>query len=155
MRVLEGKVVAGEVKIGIVAARFNEFIVSKLVGGAQDALVRHGVADENIEVAWVPGAFEIPFIAQKMAESGKYDAVLCLGAVIRGATSHYDLVCNEAAKGIAMVGLKTGVPTLFGVVTTDNIEQAIERAGTKAGNKGYDVACSAIEMINLVKEIQA
>ena len=155
MRTLEGKVVAGEVKIGIVAARFNEFIVSKLVGGAQDALVRHGVKDENIDLAWVPGAFEIPIIAQKMAESKKYDAVLCLGAVIRGATSHYDLVCNEAAKGIAMVGMKTGVPTLFGIVTTDNIEQAIERAGTKAGNKGYDVACSAIEMINLIKEIQA
>ena len=155
MRVLEGKVVAGQVKIGIVAARFNEFIVSKLVGGAQDALIRHGVEDSNIEVAWVPGAFEIPFIAQKMAESGKYDAILCLGAVIRGATSHYDLVCNEAAKGIAAVGLKTGVPVLFGIVTTDNIEQAIERAGTKAGNKGYDVACSAIEMINLVNEINA
>ena len=155
MRALEGKVVAGQVKIGIVAARFNEFIVSKLVGGAQDALIRHGVDDDNIEVAWVPGAFEIPFIAQKMAESGKYDAILCLGAVIRGATSHYDLVCNEAAKGIATVGLKTGVPTLFGIVTTDNIEQAIERAGTKAGNKGYDVACSAIEMINLVNEINA
>lgn len=155
MRTLEGKVVAGEVRIGIVAARFNEFIVSKLVGGAQDALVRHGVTDENIDLAWVPGAFEIPIIAQKMAESGKYDAVLCLGAVIRGATSHYDLVCNEAAKGIAMVGMKTGVPTLFGIVTTDNIEQAIERAGTKAGNKGYDVACSAIEMINLIAEIEA
>ena len=155
MRTLEGKVVAGEVKIGIVAARFNEFIVSKLVGGAQDALVRHGVKDENIDLAWVPGAFEIPIMAQKMAESGKYDAVLCLGAVIRGATSHYDLVCNEAAKGIAMVGMKTGIPTLFGIVTTDNIEQAIERAGTKAGNKGYDVACSAIEMINLITEIQA
>ncbi len=154
MRVLEGKVVAGQVRIGIVAARFNEFIVSKLVGGAQDALIRHGVEDENIDVAWVPGAFEIPFIAQKMAESGKYDAILCLGAVIRGATSHYDLVCNEAAKGIAQVGLKTGIPALFGVVTTDNIEQAIERAGTKAGNKGYDVACSAIEMINLVNEIK-
>lgn len=155
MRTLEGKVVAGEVKIGIVAARFNEFIVSKLVGGAQDALVRHGVKDENIDLAWVPGTFEIPIIAQKMAGSGKYDAVLCLGAVIRGATSHYDLVCNEAAKGIALVGMKTGVPTLFGIVTTDNIEQAIERAGTKAGNKGYDVACSAIEMINLITEIEA
>lgn len=153
MRVLEGKVVAGQVKIGIVAARFNEFIVSKLVGGAQDALIRHGVSDENVEIAWVPGAFEIPFIAKKMAESGKYDAILCLGAVIRGATSHYDLVCNEAAKGIATVGLNTGVPVLFGIVTTDNIEQAIERAGTKSGNKGYDVACSAIEMINLVHEI--
>ena len=153
MKLLEGKLVAEQVKIGIVAARFNEFIVSKLVGGAQDALTRHGVADDDIEVAWVPGAFEIPFIAKKMAQSGKYDAVLCLGAVIRGATSHYDLVCSEAAKGIAMVGLETGIPTLFGIVTTDNIEQAIERAGTKAGNKGYDVACSAIEMINLAKQL--
>lgn len=154
MRVLEGNVVAGKVKIGIVAARFNEFIVSKLVGGAEDALIRHGVEADNIDLAWVPGAFEIPFIAQKMAASGKYDAILCLGAVIRGATSHYDLVCNEAAKGIAQVGLQTGVPALFGIVTTDNIEQAIERAGTKAGNKGYDVACSAIEMINLLSEIK-
>jgi 6,7-dimethyl-8-ribityllumazine synthase len=153
VKLLEGKLVAEQVKIGIVAARFNEFIVSKLVGGAQDALTRHGVADDDIEVAWVPGAFEIPFIAKKMAQSGKYDAVLCLGAVIRGATSHYDLVCSEAAKGIAMVGLETGIPTLFGIVTTDNIEQAIERAGTKAGNKGYDVACSAIEMINLAKQL--
>ena len=153
---IEGNVVAKKgVKIGIVAARFNEFIVSKLVEGAKDGLIRHDVEEENIDVAWVPGAFEIPIIAQKMAESGKYDAVLCLGAVIRGATSHYDLVCNEATKGVAMVGMKTGVPTLFGIVTTDNIEQAIERAGTKAGNKGYDVACSAIEMINLIKEIQA
>ena len=131
MRVLEGRVVAGQVKIGIVAARFNEFIVSKLVSGAQDALIRHGVEDSNIEVARVPGAFEIPFIAQKMAESGKYDAILCLGTVIRGATGHYDLVCNEAAKGIAAVGLKTGVPTIFGIITADNLEQAIERAGTK------------------------
>ena len=153
MRVLEGKVVAEGIKIGIVAARFNEFIVSKLVSGAQDACIRHGVKDEDIDLAWVPGSFEIPFMAQKMAESGKYDAVLCLGAVIRGATSHYDLVCAEAAKGIAQVGLKTGVPTLFGVVTTDTIEQAIERAGTKAGNKGYDVACSAIEMVNLLRNI--
>ena len=155
MKTLEGKVIAGEVHIGIVAARFNEFIVSRLVGGAEDALVRHGVDTDNIDLAWVPGAFEIPIAAQKMAESGKYDAVLCLGAVIRGATSHYDLVCNEATKGVASVGLKTGVPTLFGIVTTDTIEQAIERAGTKAGNKGYDVACSAIEMINLFHEIEA
>lgn len=153
MNTLEGKVVAGDVRIGIVAARFNEFIVSKLIGGAEDALVRHGVDDDNIDLAWVPGAFEIPVIAKKMAESGKYDAVLCLGAVIRGETSHYDLVCNESAKGIAMVGMETGVPTLFGVVTTDNIEQAIHRAGAKAGNKGYDVACSAIEMINLIRQI--
>ncbi len=153
MRILEGNVVAEGIKIGIVAARFNEFIVSKLISGAQDACIRHGVRDEDIDLAWVPGAFELPIIAQKMAESGKYDAVLCLGAVIRGATSHYDLVCAETSKGIATVGLKTGVPTLFGVITTDTIEQAIERAGTKAGNKGYDVACSAIEMVNLLRSI--
>lgn len=154
MKVLEGNVVATGVKIGIVAARFNEFIVSKLVGGAEDALVRHGVNTDDIELAWVPGAFEIPIIAQKMAKSGKYDAVICLGAVIKGSTSHYDFVCTEVSKGVAMVGLESNVPTLFGVLTTDNIEQAIERAGTKAGNKGYDVACSAIEMINLVKNIE-
>ena len=153
MRVLEGKVVAEGMKIGIVASRFNEFIVSKLIGGAQDALIRHGVSDDDIDLAWVPGAFELPIVAKKMAESGKYDAVLCLGAVIKGATSHYDLVCAETSKGIAAVGLQTGVPTLFGVVTTDNIEQAIERSGTKAGNKGYDVACSAIEMVNLMKNM--
>lgn len=153
MRVLEGNVVAEGIKIGIVAARFNEFIVSKLVGGAQDACVRHDVKDEDIDLAWVPGAFEIPIVAKKMAASGKYDAVLCLGAVIKGSTSHYDYVCAEVSKGTAMVGLETGVPTLFGVLTTDNIEQAIERAGTKAGNKGYDVACSAIEMVNLMKNI--
>lgn len=153
MRVLEGNVVAEGIKIGIVAARFNEFIVSKLVDGAQDACVRHGVKDEDIDLAWVPGAFEIPIVAKKMAASGKYDAVLCLGAVIKGSTSHYDYVCAEVSKGTAMVGLETGVPTLFGVLTTDNIEQAIERAGTKAGNKGYDVACSAIEMVNLMKNI--
>ena len=155
MKVLEGNVVAGDVKIGIVASRFNEFIVSKLISGAQDALLRHGVQDEDIDLAWVPGAFELPIIAKKMAESGKYDAVICLGAVIKGATSHYDLVCNETTKGVAQVGLQTGVPTLFGVVTTDNIEQAIERAGTKSGNKGYDAACSAIEMINLIRNIEA
>ena len=142
-----------KVKIGIVAARFNEFIVSKLIGGAQDACIRHGVADDDIDLAWVPGAFEIPMVAKKMAESGRYDAVLCLGAVIKGSTSHYDYVCAEVSKGVAMVALETGVPTLFGVLTTDNIEQAIERAGTKAGNKGYDVACSAIEMVNLMKNI--
>ena len=153
MSVLEGNVVAEGIKIGIVAARFNEFIVSKLVSGAQDACVRHGVKDEDIDLAWVPGAFEIPIVAKKMAASGKYDAVLCLGAVIKGSTSHYDYVCAEVSKGTAMVGLETGVPTLFGVLTTDNIEQAIERAGTKAGNKGYDVACSAIEMVNLMKNI--
>ena len=155
MKTPEGKLVSRDIKVGIVAARFNEFITSKLLSGAMDGLVRHEVAQEDVEVAWVPGAFEIPLIAQKMAESGKYDAVICLGAVIRGATSHYDLVCNEAAKGVAQVGLKTGVPVLFGVVTTDTIEQAIERAGTKAGNKGYDCATSAIEMVNLIRQIEA
>lgn len=155
MKTLEGKLVSRDIKVGIVAARFNEFITSKLLSGAMDGLVRHEVAQEDVEVAWVPGAFEIPLIAQKMAESGKYDAVICLGAVIRGATSHYDLVCNEAAKGVAQVGLKTGVPVLFGVVTTNTIEQAIERAGTKAGNKGYDCATSAIEMVNLIRQIEA
>lgn len=153
MRILEGNVVADKISIGIVAARFNEFIVSKLVGGAQDALLRHGVSDENITLAWVPGAFEIPLAAQKMAESGKYDAIICLGTVIKGATSHYDYVCAEVSKGVAAVGLKTEIPVIFGVVTTDNIEQAIERAGTKAGNKGYDAACTAIEMVNLLRKI--
>lgn len=153
MRTLEGNVIGNGLKIGIVAARFNEFIVSKLISGAEDALIRHGVENDNVDLAWVPGAFEIPVVAQKMAQSGKYDAVLCLGAVIRGATSHYDYVCTEVSKGIAAVGMKTGVPTLFGILTTDNIEQAIERAGTKAGNKGYDAACSAIEMVNLLKNI--
>ena len=153
MRILEGNVVAEGIKIGIVAARFNEFIVSKLVGGAQDACVRHGVKDEDIDLAWVPGAFEIPLAAQKLAQSGKYDAVICLGAVIRGSTSHYDLVCNEAAKGIAQVNLQTGVPVTFGVVTTENIEQAIERAGTKAGNKGADAAIAALELANLLPQI--
>lgn len=153
MKLLEGKLVAGKGKYAIVAARFNEFIVSKLVGGAQDALVRHGVNDEDIALAWVPGAFEIPLVAKKLAASGQYDAVLCLGAVIRGSTSHYDYVCSEVSKGVAAVGLDTGVPTIFGVVTTDTIEQAIERAGTKAGNKGYDAACTAIEMVNLLREI--
>ena len=153
MEVLEGKVVASGAKIGIVAARFNEFIVSKLIAGARDGLVRHNVEDDDITLAWVPGAFEIPVMAKKMAESGKYDAVICLGAVIRGATSHYDYVCAEVSKGIASVSLETGVPVMFGVVTTDNIEQAIERAGTKAGNKGYDCALGAIEMINLAKQM--
>ena len=153
MKVLEGKLVADGARIGIVAARFNEFIVSKLVSGAEDGLVRHGVNENDITLAWVPGAFEIPVIAKKMAESGRYDAVICLGAVIRGATSHYDYVCSEVSKGVAAVGMETGVPTLFGILTTDNIEQAVERAGTKAGNKGYDVAVSAIEMINLSKNL--
>lgn len=154
MHTFEGKLVSQNIRVGIVAARFNEFIVGKLVGGAMDALLRHDVREENIDLAWVPGAFEIPLIAKKMAESGKYDAVICLGAVIRGATSHYDLVCNEAAKGIAHVSLDSGVPVLFGVVTTENIEQAIERAGSKAGNKGYDSAMAAIEMVNLVRAIE-
>lgn len=153
MKTFEGKLVSGDIKVGIVAARFNEFITSKLLGGAVDGLVRHGVREEDIHTAWVPGAFEIPLIASRMAKSGKYDAVICLGAVIRGATSHYDYVCNEAAKGIAMVSLETGVPVMFGVLTTENIEQAIERAGTKAGNKGYDCALGAIEMVNLIREI--
>ncbi len=155
MHTFEGKLVSQNIRVGIVAARFNEFIVNKLVGGAMDALLRHDVREEDIDLAWVPGAFEIPLIAKKMAESGKYDAVICLGAVIRGATSHYDLVCNEAAKGIAHVSLDSGVPVLFGVVTTENIEQAIERAGSKAGNKGYDSAMAAIEMVNLVRAIEA
>ena len=154
MKLLEGKLVAREgMKVGIVAARFNKVIVNKLVGGALDGLIRHGVEDGNISTAWVPGAFEVPFVAQKMAASGKYDAVIALGAVIRGSTSHYDLVCNEAAKGIAQASLTTGVPVLFGIITTENIEQAIERAGSKAGNKGYDCALSAIEMVNLLEQL--
>lgn len=136
MNTFEGKLVSHDMKIGIVAARFNEFIVSKLIAGATDALTRHEVKEEDIDLAWVPGAFEIPLIAKKLADSGKYDAVICLGAVIRGATSHYDYVCNEVSKGIAQISLNSGIPVLFGVVTTENIEQAIERAGTKAGNKG-------------------
>ena len=154
MRTLEGKVVAREIKVGIVAARFNEFIVSKLVAGARDGLLRHDVKDEDIDLAWVPGAFEIPLIASKMAKSGKYDAVICLGAVIRGTTSHYDYVCSEVSKGIASVSLTSDIPVMFGVLTTDNIEQAIERAGTKAGNKGYDCALGAIEMVNLVRQLE-
>ena len=140
-------------KMGIVAARFNEFIVSKLVSGAEDALVRHGVDTDDVDIAWVPGAFEIPLIAQKMAKSGKYDAVICLGAVIKGSTSHYDYVCAEVSKGVAQAGLNTGVPVIFGVLTTDNIEQAIERAGTKAGNKGADAAIAALELANLLPQI--
>ncbi|MEE0989265.1 MAG: 6,7-dimethyl-8-ribityllumazine synthase [Kandleria vitulina] len=151
INVLEGKLVAKEgMKVGIVAARFNEIIVNKLLGGAIDGLVRHGVEDKNITAAWVPGAFEIPTIAKKMAESKKYDAIIALGTVIRGQTSHYDYVCNEVSKGVAQISLETGVPVLFGIVTTENIEQAIARAGSKAGNKGYDCALSAIEMVNLI-----
>lgn len=141
-------------KIGIVASRFNEFIVSKLIGGAEDALLRHGVSEDAITLAWVPGAFEIPLVAKTMAESGRYDAVIALGAVIRGATSHYDYVCAEVSKGVAQASLSSGVPVMFGILTTDNIEQAVERAGTKAGNKGYDCALGALEMIDLMKKIK-
>ncbi|MBQ3570172.1 MAG: 6,7-dimethyl-8-ribityllumazine synthase [Methanocorpusculum sp.] len=153
MNIYEGKLVPGDIKIGIVASRFNEFIVSKLIGGADDALRRHNVKDENVDLAWVPGAFEIPLVASKMAQSGKYDAVLCLGAVIRGSTDHYEYVANEVTKGIAAVSLKTGVPIMFGVLTCDNLEQAIERAGSKVGNKGFEAAVSAIEMINVIKSL--
>ena len=157
MRTYEGNCVASgkDIKIGIVAARFNEFITSKLLGGALDALHRHDVSDENIETAWVPGAFEIPLIASKMAKSKKYDAIICLGAVIRGSTSHYDYVCNEVSKGIASVSLQNDMPVMFGILTTENIEQAIERAGTKAGNKGFDCAVGAIEMVNLIRELES
>ena len=153
MKVYEGNLVSDKIKVGIVVARFNEFITSKLLGGAVDALKRENVSDEDIEVAWVPGAFEIPLIADKMAKSGKYDAVICLGAVIRGSTSHYDYVCAEVSKGVAQVSLNSGIPVMFGVLTTDTIEQAIERAGTKAGNKGFECAQGAIEMVNLVRKI--
>lgn len=155
MRVLEGNVVAKGIRVGIVAARFNEFITSKLVGGALDGLKRHDVKEEDIDVAWVPGAFEIPPIASKMAKSKKYDAVICVGAVIRGSTSHYDYVCSEVSKGIANVSLNSDIPVMFGVLTTDNIEQAIERAGSKAGNKGYECATGAIEMVNLIRALEA
>lgn len=155
MRTFEGSLVANNIKVGIVAARFNEFITSKLLGGAMDGLVRHGVNQEDVQVAWVPGAFEIPLIAGKMAKSGKYDAVICLGAVIRGSTSHYDYVCAEVSKGIAHVSLESDIPVMFGVLTTDTIEQAIERAGTKAGNKGYDCALGAVEMVNLIRDIES
>ncbi len=153
MKTLEGKLVGENIKIAIVAARFNEFIVSKLISGAQDGLKRRGVKDDDIELAWVPGAFEIPLIAKKMADSGKYDAVICLGAVIRGATPHFDYVASEVSKGIAATALESGIPVMFGVLTTDSIEQAIERAGTKAGNKGAECAEGAIEMINLIRQI--
>jgi 6,7-dimethyl-8-ribityllumazine synthase len=152
--IFEGNLVGTGLKVGIVVGRFNEFITSKLLGGAQDALKRHGVNEEDVDIAWVPGAFEIPLIAQKMAESKKYDAVITLGTVIRGATPHFDYVCNEAAKGVAATSLKSGIPVAFGVLTTDSIEQAIERAGTKAGNKGWDAASSAIEMANLCRSIE-
>lgn len=153
MKTLEGNLIGSNGKFGIVVGRFNEFIGSKLLSGAIDGLVRHGVNEEAISVAWVPGAFEIPLVAKKMAKSGKYDAIICLGAVIKGSTSHYDFVCAEASKGIAQASLETEVPVIFGILTTENIEQAIERAGTKAGNKGYDSALSAIEMVNLINKL--
>ncbi len=153
MKTLEGKLLAEGLKIGIVVARFNEFITSKLLSGAEDTLLRHGANGDDITVAWVPGAFEIPLIAKKMAKSGKYDGIICLGAVIRGATSHYDYVCNEVSKGVALVNMETEVPTAFGVLTTENIQQAVERAGTKAGNKGSDAAMAVIEMVNLTREL--
>ena len=152
MRTIEGNLIAEGIKVGIVVGRFNEFIVSKLLGGALDGLKRHGALDENIDVAWVPGAFELPLIAKKMVKSEKYDAVICLGAVIKGSTPHFDYVCAEAAKGIGSVSLEYEKPVIFGVLTTDTIEQAIERAGTKAGNKGYDAAVTAIEMANVMKQ---
>lgn len=153
MNVFEGNYNGEGLKIGIVASRFNEFITSKLIAGAEDCLKRHGVKDEDITLAWVPGAFELPLMAKKMVMNMSFDAVICVGAVIRGATSHYEMVCNETAKGIAQVSLASGIPVLFGVLTTDTIEQAIERAGTKAGNKGFDCALSAIEMANSFKAI--
>ena len=154
MNILEGKVVAEGMKVGIVVARFNEFITSKLLSGAIDGLVRHYVNEDDVDVAWVPGAFEIPLVASKMAKSRKYDAVICLGAVIRGSTSHYDYVCNEVSKGIAAVSMENDIPVMFGVITTENIEQAIERSGSKAGNKGYECALGAIEMVNLIRKIK-
>ena len=153
MNIIQGNVIGQGMKIALVVSRFNEFITNKLLSGAEDGLVRHGVAGEDIDAYWVPGAFELPLLGQKLAQSGKYDAVICLGAVIRGSTSHYDLVCSETAKGIAQASMHTGVPVLFGVITTENIEQAIERAGTKAGNKGYDCALSAIEMVDLLRRV--
>ena len=155
MKLYEGKLVSEGIKVGIVCARFNEFIVSKLLGGCEDVLLRHGVRPDDIAVAWVPGAFEIPLIASKMVKSGKYDAVIALGAVIRGSTSHYDYVCSEVSKGVANVALNSDIPVMFGVLTTDTIEQAIERAGTKAGNKGADCAQGAIEMVNLIRALEA
>ena len=154
MKTYEGKLVSEGIRVGIVCARFNEFIVSKLLGGCEDMLLRHNVSGEDISVAWVPGAFEIPLIASKMAKSGRFDAVIALGAVIRGSTSHYDYVCSEVSKGVASVSLASDIPVLFGVLTTDTIEQAVERAGTKAGNKGADCAQSAIEMVNLIRALE-
>lgn len=151
MKVLQGKFTGRELRIGIVAARFNEFITSKLIDGAEDALLRHEVEADNIDLAWVPGAFEIPLVAKRMAESGKYDAIITLGAVIKGSTPHFDYVCAEVSKGVATVSLNSNIPVIFGVLTTNSIEEAIERAGTKAGNKGFDAAVTALEMVNLLK----
>ncbi len=153
MKKYEGTLVSSAMNVGIVISRFNEFITSRLLGGAMDGLERHGVSEESVSVAWVPGAFEIPVVASRMAKSGLYDAVICLGAVIRGSTDHYEYVCSEVSKGIAQVSLSTGVPVLFGILTTDNLEQAIERAGSKAGNKGYECALDAIEMVNLMRSL--
>ncbi|HEY2421167.1 MAG TPA: 6,7-dimethyl-8-ribityllumazine synthase [Neobacillus sp.] len=153
-QIFEGNLVGSGLKLGIVVGRFNEFITSKLLSGAQDALKRHGVSESDVDIAWVPGAFEIPLIAQKMANSKKYDAVITLGTVIRGSTPHFDYVCNEAAKGVSAASMNSGIPVIFGVLTTESIEQAIERAGTKAGNKGWDVANAAIEMANLCRNIE-
>ncbi|MCA0990842.1 MULTISPECIES: 6,7-dimethyl-8-ribityllumazine synthase [Bacillales] len=150
----EGNLVGSGLKVGIVVGRFNEFITSKLLGGAEDALKRHGLSEDNIDVAWVPGAFEIPFAAKKMVDTGKYDAIITLGTVIRGATPHFDYVCGEVSKGVANLTMQTGVPVIFGVLTTNTIEQAVERAGTKAGNKGWDAATAAIEMANLSKSFE-
>lgn len=154
IKVNEGKLIAKDLKFGIVVGRFNEFISSRLLGGAIDGLVRHGADEAEIEVSWVPGAFEIPLVAQRMVNSGKFDALICLGAVIRGTTPHFDYVANEVSKGIAQIALDSGLPVIFGVLTTDTIEQAIERAGTKAGNKGYEAAVTAIEMANLLKLLE-
>jgi len=152
-RVFEGELVGRGLRFAAVVSRFNEFISSRLLGGAKDALLRHGVPEENLDIAWVPGAFEIPLVAKKLALSGEYSGIICLGAVIRGATPHFDYVAAEVSKGVAHVGLDTGVPVIFGVITADNLEQAIERAGTKSGNKGFDAATAAIEMANLLRRI--
>ncbi|MCM3717534.1 6,7-dimethyl-8-ribityllumazine synthase [Fictibacillus phosphorivorans] len=151
-KLFEGHLVGSGLKVGIIAGRFNDFISDRLVSGAQDAFKRHGVSEDDVDIAWVPGAFEIPLIAKKMADSGNYDAIITLGAVIRGSTPHFDYVCNEAAKGVAQASMTSGVPVIFGVLTVDSIEQAIERAGTKAGNKGWEAAVSAIEMANLTRQ---
>jgi len=155
MKIYEGQLISEDIKIGIVVSRFNEFITSKLLSGAIDCLKRHNIKEEDINIAWVPGAFEIPLIASKMAKSKKYDAVICLGAIIRGSTSHYDYVCSEVSKGVAQVSLSNDIPVSFGILTTENIEQAIERAGTKSGNKGFDCAQGTIEMVNLIRELEA